>query len=427
MAILISFFSAISQVQAAYPVISNVASSVVTSSSATITWTTDINANSLVDYGLTTAYGNTSGDAINRVTSHNINLSGLSAGTTYRFRVRSTDVTGNETTSDNGGAGFQFTTAASPIISNVQLGTVTDNYTTVTWQTNINAYPYVAYGTTTSYGRLVGDEGSLGTNHSISLAGLVLGTTYHYKPRVKDIYGNFTYYASDNVFTVGAPHLQSFTSTKANGIYGPTTTINITANYSENLAVGSTVTAVLNTGASVTLNTITGNTTLTGTYTVGATGSGQNTNDLTVTSISSQNSCDSNAYCNTSTTLPTTNLGVGSDIIIDTTAPVFSSTQPTSSTRIKSIVSASSISYTLSENIASGSILITQTGGTADGGSPHTCTLTGTALNSGAHNNFDTTNCSGGAIALIDGAIYTFALTDRTHQEIMPQLLVRLV
>ncbi len=98
--------------------------------------------------------------------------------------------------------------------------------------------------------------------------------------------------------------------------------------------------------------------------------------------------------------------------VADKTAPVFSSTLPASSTSINSISSSSDVSYTLSEAIASGTITVTRTSGTSDGSSPHTCTLVGTALNSGAHNNFDMTNTTNGcsiAQTLVDGAVYTFA------------------
>ncbi len=96
---------------------------------------------------------------------------------------------------------------------------------------------------------------------------------------------------------------------------------------------------------------------------------------------------------------------------LDTTLPIFSSVSPSNSTSINSITSSSDVSYTLSETVASGTITMTRTGGTADGSSPRTCTLTGTALNSGAHNNFDMSNTTNGctvAQSLVDGAIYTF-------------------
>ncbi|HTY08454.1 MAG TPA: lamin tail domain-containing protein, partial [Candidatus Edwardsbacteria bacterium] len=80
----------------------------ITASGATIAWTTDEAANSKVDYGTTTSYGSTASDA-NYVTSHSLTLSGLAAGTTYHFRVGSTDAAGNGPTYSGDAT---FTTAA---------------------------------------------------------------------------------------------------------------------------------------------------------------------------------------------------------------------------------------------------------------------------------------------------------------------------
>jgi hypothetical protein len=100
-------------------------------------------------------------------------------------------------------------------------------------------------------------------------------------------------------------------------------------------------------------------------------------------------------------------------VTYDTVAPIFSAVTPAPSTFISSITgTTSAVGYTLSETVASGSISMTQTSGTADPGSPHTCVLKGTALNSGSHNNLDlsnTTNACTIAQSLISGAVYTFA------------------
>ena len=77
------------------PVISAVTASSITSSGATVSWTTDTNSNSQVDYGTTTAYGNSSSLNAALVTNHSISLSSLTAGTTYHYRVKSTDASGN--------------------------------------------------------------------------------------------------------------------------------------------------------------------------------------------------------------------------------------------------------------------------------------------------------------------------------------------
>lgn len=83
-------------------------SSDVTSSSATITWTTNESANSTVEYGLTTLFGSTA-TVSGYTTSHSVEISGLSESTTYYYRVISYDKAGNMQNSSN----LSFTTSAS--------------------------------------------------------------------------------------------------------------------------------------------------------------------------------------------------------------------------------------------------------------------------------------------------------------------------
>ena len=102
----------------------------------------------------------------------------------------------------------------------------------------------------------------------------------------------------------------------------------------------------------------------------------------------------------------------GPVVTIDRTAPIFTAVAPVTGAFITSITASSAVSYTLSEAIASGSIAMTWTGGTADGNSPHICELVGTALFMGAHNNLDLSNTATSctvAQSLVNGAIYTFA------------------
>src|SRR5205807_259603 len=66
----------------------------ITSSSATIAWSTDEPADSQVEYGTTTAYGSSTSLDPTRVTSHSQTLSGLSPATTYHYRVKSKDAAG---------------------------------------------------------------------------------------------------------------------------------------------------------------------------------------------------------------------------------------------------------------------------------------------------------------------------------------------
>lgn len=77
------------------PIISNVQASAVTSSGATLTWTTDENSDSQVNYGTTSGYGSSSNLNSTLTTTHTVTLSGLSANTVYHYQVRSSDASGN--------------------------------------------------------------------------------------------------------------------------------------------------------------------------------------------------------------------------------------------------------------------------------------------------------------------------------------------
>lgn len=114
------------------PVISNVAVSSITDSKATITWTTDEPADSVVRYGTVTPPSNTA-YASGNVTSHSITLTGLSASTSYKYEVQSTDTSGNAAVDNNGGAYYSFTTAAFPKtmhIANIVMSTTKINIKT---------------------------------------------------------------------------------------------------------------------------------------------------------------------------------------------------------------------------------------------------------------------------------------------------------
>src|SRR5581483_501057 len=82
---------------------------VISSSGATINWTTDKASDSQVEYGPTTSYGTASSVNSTMVTSHGQNIAGLSANTTYHYRVNSKDSAGNASTSSD----FTFTTTGS--------------------------------------------------------------------------------------------------------------------------------------------------------------------------------------------------------------------------------------------------------------------------------------------------------------------------
>ncbi len=183
------------------PVITGIAVSQ-TDTTATITWTTNEPATSEVDYGTTAAYGSAQTDAA-LVTSHSVQLTGLTAATLYHFQVGSADAESNLALS----ADVTFTTDAAPdtvppVISNVAVVNVTDTTATVTWNTDEPATSVVDYGTTAAYGSQASD-GTLVTAHSVQLTGLTASTLYHFQVGSADALANSAT-GTDVTFTTDA-------------------------------------------------------------------------------------------------------------------------------------------------------------------------------------------------------------------------------
>jgi len=113
------------------PNITNVQAESITTSSATITWTTDEDSNSSLVISPTSAYSNSA----SLTTSHSIGLSGLSASTTYIYNVISCDASGNCANS----AIYQFNSASSGGVGGGSGGsgyispTCKENWTCVEW------------------------------------------------------------------------------------------------------------------------------------------------------------------------------------------------------------------------------------------------------------------------------------------------------
>ena len=166
-----------------------------------------------VEYGIDTSYGLQvvvptpvagsiySDYALARVT-------GLTPNTTYHYRFKATN---NEGTGL--GADGTFTTAALPDVS-----TSPASYVGSSWaRINGNYDPHLAtywvsfeYGTSTAYGFSAGDERfpiwnvARQSSAHANLRGIAPSTTYHYRLKLADNYGNI-YYGGDTTFTTLTP------------------------------------------------------------------------------------------------------------------------------------------------------------------------------------------------------------------------------
>ena len=92
------------------PVISNISSGTPNANDATITWDTDIVADSQIFWGLTTAYGGASSPIMSFTyvtTPHSVQITGLTANTEYNYKILSRTPGGTYTFSSN----QTFTTA----------------------------------------------------------------------------------------------------------------------------------------------------------------------------------------------------------------------------------------------------------------------------------------------------------------------------
>jgi hypothetical protein len=111
---------------AAEPVITALAAAP-SSTAATITWNTDVPANSRVDFGLDSSYGNSASDP-SLVTSHSLAISGLNCSTLYHYRATSTD----QTTNSNSSGDATFTSSACS-----STGPVSDDFHAMTLNQNL--------------------------------------------------------------------------------------------------------------------------------------------------------------------------------------------------------------------------------------------------------------------------------------------------
>jgi RHS repeat-associated protein len=230
------------------PVISNVAAGGITASSATITWTTNENSDSQVEYGPTTAYGQSTTLNPALVTAHSQGLSGLASGTLYHYRVRSRDAGGNLAVSGD----FTFTTpdTTPPVISNVAAGGITASGATITWNTNENSDSQVEYGPTAAYGQSTTHNPALVTAHSQGISGLTSGTLYHYRVKSRDAAGNLAVSGDHTFTTTAAPDTTPPTVTSFSPAAGAT---NVSANVNVAVTFSEAMDAATVNGATVEL------------------------------------------------------------------------------------------------------------------------------------------------------------------------------
>ncbi|MDD2766713.1 MAG: beta-propeller fold lactonase family protein [Candidatus Moranbacteria bacterium] len=183
------------------PTISSVNVSDVTGENATVTWSTDEVSNGYVRYGITTDYGDMSGeDVINSAietyaVEHTIFLKNLIPSTKYYFVVLSSDARGNLTTSSES----SFTTTSPSTISSINIVSNKIGEAVLAWKTSTLMSSIVEYGLSETYGDKQ-ESNTQTKTHTMTVNKLESNQLYHFRVKGKDKLNNL-FASSDYTFS----------------------------------------------------------------------------------------------------------------------------------------------------------------------------------------------------------------------------------
>ncbi len=162
----------------------------VTHNSVVISWTTNEEATSSIDYGLDPDANDFSEQDEDLTSSHQIVLTGLSQATTYYLQISGEDDAGNEA----GSTVLQLTTKTlgdvlPPVISSVSLKALSKSSIAVLWKTDESATSEVRFGQKISYGSTAKKAG-FSKSHEVVLKNIAMVRPYHFKIVSQDKAGN---------------------------------------------------------------------------------------------------------------------------------------------------------------------------------------------------------------------------------------------
>lgn len=195
----------------------------ITNASATISWSASLGALSYdVDYKLTSSATWT--NAATATTSTSVNLSSLTTGSVYDYRVRANCASGSTTY-----ASAQFTTLCNIAPSGLSESAVSNSSATVSWLASTGAVSYdVDYKLTSSVTWI--NAATATTSTSVNLSSLITGSIYDYRVRANCASGSTAYTSAQ--FT-------TLCNTAPSGLAASSITIS-SATISWNSAIGAT-------------------------------------------------------------------------------------------------------------------------------------------------------------------------------------------
>jgi hypothetical protein len=155
--------------------------------SARVFWGTDRVSDTKVAYGTSSGnYFPAEAYQSAQVTSHSIELSSLSPGTTYYYKAKWSDDDGNTGQTPE----LQFTTAPAPVVSDVSVSSINLDRANIRFTTQGAARVKIYYGTSTAFGAVTTVNTSADpSSYSTELANLNDGTRYFYRVSAIDSSG----------------------------------------------------------------------------------------------------------------------------------------------------------------------------------------------------------------------------------------------
>ncbi|HEX9969525.1 MAG TPA: fibronectin type III domain-containing protein, partial [Acidimicrobiales bacterium] len=168
----------------AAPEISNVLVDHTDTTSAVVSWQTDVPSDSTVYYRKVGEAAWTPVSAPVRVTQHFVRVAGLTNNGTYEFVVRSATCNGLASVDDNGGKSYAMYNAAfvPPKLNGIHSvpSTATANTQIVSWTTDQEADTIVRYGTSPTALNTEIKQTTRSGEHTVSLPNLVACTRYYF-------------------------------------------------------------------------------------------------------------------------------------------------------------------------------------------------------------------------------------------------------
>ena len=195
------------------PVISNVSTSSVNKTSATVTWDTSLPADAMVTYSASTSFANAM-----QITNfsilelfHSITIENLSNNTKYYYYVTSKDADGYQNVGKNivndAEVNYEFTTladAALPFSTSTTCGKSGDNGLMINWLSEKPAISRLLYGTSPgNYSSSTIFSSTYDTAQTAFLANLTASTSYYFILINADLNNNFSTSSTEYVCSTG--------------------------------------------------------------------------------------------------------------------------------------------------------------------------------------------------------------------------------